>query len=275
MRKAVTEQNLHSIFRIADADDDLRRAVIEQNLYSLRRIIPEISEEFKLLNNDINSLWKVLDKHTNSLFVKPLKTIYADNINFDKDCFSRGQLLSKKWLTENLKDLNVDLGIVYLCAGWYATIIPMFVENNIKFNAIRSFDIDPDVWEIAELFNKPLLLDGWKFKAQTKDIMEIDYSRHIYNTIKGNGIIEEVKDSPNTIINTSCEHIANFDKWYAKIPNGKLVILQTNNYFEIEEHVNCVDGLTDFASQSPMTSVLYEGELPLEKYTRYMRIGIK
>jgi hypothetical protein len=275
MRKAVTEQNLHSIFRIADADDDLRRAVIEQNLYSLRRIIPEISEEFKLLNNDINSLWKVLDKHTNSLFVKPLKTIYADNINFDKDCFSRGQLLSKKWLTEYLKDLNVDLGIVYLCAGWYATIIPMFVENNIKFNAIRSFDIDPDVWEIAELFNKPLLLDGWKFKAQTKDIMEIDYSRHIYNTIKGNGIIEEVKDSPNTIINTSCEHIANFDKWYAKIPNGKLVILQTNNYFEIEEHVNCVDGLTDFASQSPMTSVLYEGELPLEKYTRYMRIGIK
>tara|TARA_R110000851_G_scaffold87922_11_gene191720 strand:+ start:2380 stop:5130 length:2751 start_codon:yes stop_codon:yes gene_type:complete len=298
-RKAVIEQNLHSIFRIAGADDDLRKAVIERNLHSifrllpeehedlrravtehnlhsLARIMPELSDTFKIVNNnDISALWNVLDYHTNSLFIKPLKTLYNSNLTFDKDCFSRGQLQSKIWLTNKLKELNIELGIVYLCAGWYSTIVPMFVENNIKFSAIRSFDIDPDVWKIAELFNKPLLLDGWKFKAQTKDIMEIDYARHIYNTIKGNGDIEEVKESPDTIINTSCEHIPNFTEWYAKIPSGKLVILQSNNFFEVDEHVNCSIDINDFSNQTPLSSVLYSDSLELEKYTRYMRIGIK
>ena len=44
--------------------------------------------------------------------------------------------------------------------------------------------------------------------------------------------------SPDTVINTSCEHIENFNEWYDKIPKGKIVILQTNNYFDFE-HVNC------------------------------------
>ena len=228
-----------------------------------------------MYNNDKSALWKVLDKHTNSSFVKPLKTLYESNITFDKDCFSRGQILSKTWLTNTLKELDLDLGIVYLCAGWYATVIPMFVENKIKFTAIRSFDIDPTVWSIAEIFNKSSLLDGWKFKAQTKDIMDIDYRSHIYNTIKSNGNIEQLKDSPNTIINTSCEHVSNFTDWYNKIPSDKLVILQTNNYFEIDDHVNCSVDLDDFSRQTPMNRVLYEGELPLEKYTRFMKIGYK
>ena len=80
---------------------------------------------------------------------------------------------------------------------------------------------------------------------------------------------------PNTIINTSCEHIENFDKWYNLIPKNKIVILQTNNYVEIEDHVNCSNSLEEFRIQTPMTTLLYEGELVLDKYTRYMRIGIK
>ena len=77
------------------------------------------------------------------------------------------------------------------------------------------------------------------------------------------------------MINTSCEHINNFKEWYDKIPVGKIVILQTNNYFDLPEHVNCSKSLDDFAEQTPMTEVLYAGELSLEKYSRFMRIGIK
>jgi hypothetical protein len=83
---------------------------------------------------------------------------------------------------------------------------------------------------------------------------------------------------PDTIINTSCEHIPNFKEWYNKIPAGKLVILQSNNFFELDEHINCVNDLDDFASQAPLSEILYEGELDLSKhvnYTRFMRIGIK
>ena len=60
-----------------------------------------------------------------------------------------------------------------------------------------------------------------------------------------------------------------------KIPKDKLVILQSNNYFEIKEHVNCSSSLKEFSKSAPMQKTLYEGELDLGKYTRYMKIGHK
>ena len=271
LRKAVLEKNIHSIFRLCNADEELRKAVIEENLYSISRLLPEIADEFKIIANDRHALWRVLEKYTNSKFVKPLKSL--DNI--DLDCFSRGQIASKKWLIEELKKVDKSLGTVFLCAGWYATVVPMIEEANIEFDKIRSFDIDTDVWKIAEVFNKDLVLDDWKFKASTQDIHDINYNVHKYETTKSNGDIETLKDSPDTIINTSCEHIENFDSWYAKLPTGKLVILQSNNYFDIPEHVNCVQDIKQFEQMTPMQEVYFTGELKLEKYTRYMRIGIK
>ena len=273
LRKAVLEKNLHSIFRVTNADDDLRKAVVEENLYSLRRLCPNLENVFKILENDIHSLYKVLEEYTGSPYVKALKTIAQENIDFDKDSFSRGQIESKLWLADNITGWH--LGTVYICAGWYSTVVQLFKERGIQFDKIRSFDIDPDVWKIAEIFNKDLVLDNWKFKAQTKDILDIDYKRHVYETVKNNGQIEELKDAPDSIINTSCEHIENFEEWYAKIPQGKLVILQSNDYFDLPEHVNCVKDSSHFEQMAPLSEVKFAGELPLEKYTRYMRIGRK
>ena len=59
------------------------------------------------------------------------------------------------------------------------------------------------------------------------------------------------------------------------IPSGKLVILQSNNFFEVEEHINCATDLYDFSKMASMEHVYYKGELELEKYTRYMKIGYK
>ena len=272
LRKAIIEKNLHSIFRVTDADVDLRKAVLEQNFYRMARLLPEAADEFLLLQNDKSALWRILEKYTNSLFVPALKKLQDSQI--DMDCFSRGQIKSKKWLVDTVKKLDLDLRTVFICAGWYATIVPMLTEADIKFDKIRSFDIDDSVWKIAETFNQHLK-DGWRFKAQTKDIMDINYSVDTYTTIKGNGDIENCKDSPNTIINTSCEHIADFSKWFAKIPDGKLVILQSNNYFSVEEHVNCAKDSLHFAEMSPLSEVYFTGELELEQYTRYMRIGLK
>ena len=271
LRKAVLEKNIHSIFRLCNADEELRKAVIEENLYSISRLLPEIADEFKIIANDRHALWRVLEKYTNSKFVKPLKSL--DNI--DLDCFSRGQIASKKWLIEELKKIDKNLGTVFLCAGWYATLVPMLEEADIKFDKIRSFDIDKEVWKIAEVFNKDLVLDDWKFKATTQDIHDINYNTNRYNTVKSNGETEQLKDSPDTIINTSCEHIENFASWYAKLPTRKLVILQSNNYYDIPEHVNCVHDISQFEQMTPMQEVYFTGELKLEKYTRYMRIGRK
>ena len=64
---------------------------------------------------------------------------------------SRGQLKSKKWLVDELKKLDLKLGTMFLCAGWYASIVSLMQEAKLNFEKIRSFDIDPKVWEIAEI----------------------------------------------------------------------------------------------------------------------------
>src|SRR5690606_21753338 len=86
--------------------------------------------------------------------------------------------------------------------------------------------------------------------------------------------IEEETDF-DCIINTSCEHLENFQSWFQSIPDGKLLILQTNDFFDCAEHVNCVKNLEEFKVMAPMTECFYAGELRLEKYTRFMLIGHK
>ena len=230
----------------------------------------------KLLNHDDNfALYRLLDHFTKSQLVKAVKLLEIDKVNYDLDCLSQGQIKSKRWLVDELVKLDLDLGTVFLCAGWYATLATMLFESSIKLDKIRSFDLDPNCVSIAELFNKPWVLNDWKFKSCTKNILDMNYDFYTYNVSRSNGTLCELSETPNTIINTSCEHIDNFDKWYNLIPKDKIVILQTNNYIEIEDHINCSNSLTEFAEQTPMSTVLYQGELPLEKYTRYMRIGIK
>lgn len=197
--------------------------------------------------------------------------------DFSKDCISKGQLDSKDWLITEASKLNLKFGTVFLCAGWYATLATLLLESNISIDKIRSFDIDPSCAKIADTINRPWVMDNWKFKAITDDILSINYDTHSWQVWSNanNRMSKPIVDSPTTIINTSCEHIANFSNWYNKIPARKLVILQTNNYKEIIDHVNCSDSLDEFTKITPMSSVLFSGELVLEKYTRYMRIGIK
>ena len=80
-------------------------------------------------------------------------------------------------------------------------------------------------------------------------------------------------DEPNTIINTSCEHLLDLDHWIKKIPRKRLVILQSNNYFEVDEHINCVRSVEEFSNLVKLKKVIWGGELELPKYTRYMLIG--
>lgn len=277
LRKAVMEENLHSIFRIVDNYDteDLRKAVIEKNLHSIFRLVDDEDLRKFVLEDNTWKLWPILNRYVDTHFIEAFKNFFINDVVIDKDCFSRGQLMSKLWLINELAKLKLDLGTVFLSAGWYATLATMIFESSIKVNKIRSFDKDPSCWKIAEIFNKPWVTDNWKFKASTKDILDINFTNDNYVTERSNGTTVELNDSPDTIINTSCEHIENFLDWYNLIPDGKLVILQSNDYFEVEEHLNCSKNLAEFSSSCPMKQTLFEGELFLPKYTRFMKIGYK
>jgi hypothetical protein len=170
----------------------------------------------------------------------------VDHYNVDlSDALSWGQLKSKRWLVEQLQNANqmlrnssnnqqsMQLGTVFLCGGWYATIADMLFKSGISIQKIRSFDIDPACAPIAECINKPYVIDEWKFKAATVDIHNLRYDRFDYVTHKSDGTELKLLDTATSVINTSCEHIFDFENWYDHIPRGMLVAVQSNDYFQV------------------------------------------
>lgn len=280
LRRAYIDKDFSSLFRllpdnVSGDTEDLRKAVIEQNIHSVFRLVDDEDLRKLILEDNTWKLWPLLDRYVDTQFVAAFKNFYVNETEIWNDCFSRGQLQSKLWLVQELERRDIDLGIVFLCAGWYATLATMLFESKIKIDRIRSFDMDDSCYSIAETFNKPWVKDEWRFKACTQDIFDIDFNLHTYIVKRADGSTCDLTETPDTIINTSCEHIENFDEWYEKIPQGKLVVLQSNNYHEVEEHVNCSKDAEQFSVSTPMSNCLYLGELQLEKYSRFMKIGYK
>ena len=169
------------------------------------------------------------------------------------DSSSFGQLQSKIWLVETLKKINLQpLGTGFLCAGWYGLLAFFLLrEKSLSFSRIFLFETDPLSVKVSEDFNRKFVKDGWRFKATVKNILNVDYSKGTFKTLKDTGETQVLAFPPDTIINTSCEHIENFDLWWSRIPLGKIVVLQSNDYKGIADHVNCVSSLEDFKKTGP------------------------
>ena len=194
--------------------------------------------------------------------------------DIDYDSFSLGQLESKEWLVEELYKITKNLGSIYVLCGWYGTLASMLFLKDWNIKNIRSFDIDDSCWKIADSINRTMLSDGWKFKATTKDIFNLNFENdkfNLYSYLKEKWF--EVCETPDTIINTSCEHIDS--SWFKKVPSGKIVVLQSNDFLEGIGHINCMTDLDEFKLTYPMSSIYYKGSMTLSKYNRFMLIGIK
>lgn len=278
LRRSVEEHDFNSIFRYVDNNefDDLRKAIVEKNLHSLFRILGREYDDFRklLLEKNHFSCIRSLKKFTNSRLIDVFDLILKTP-EMDSDCMSRSQIKSKQWLVNEVLKQNLNLGTVFLCAGWYGILATMIFESKISCDKIRNFDIDSSCKKISEKINQPWVEDNWKYKHCIDNIYNLNYDTHVYNVERSDGSMCQLTDSPNTVINTSCEHIENFQKWYNSIPDGKLIILQSNNYLEIKEHVNCVNNIDEFVKQTPMTNRLYQGKLDTPKYTRFMTFGYK
>jgi hypothetical protein len=182
-----------------------------------------------------------------------------------RDAISDGQLYSKLWLIETLMNNTSknDLNIL-IVGGWIALLAKLFYAldcSKNRINSIISLDIDPNCERFANaLLHRENSSNNYKkFKAITYDMYNFDYSSINFDVV----------------INTSCEHIPNIDDWLKKIPDEKLVVLQSNNY-KIPEHINCVESIDEFKNKcKSLNKILYSRELNLKIYTRYMIIGIK
>lgn len=193
------------------------------------------------------------------------------------DALSKGQVKSKIWLANELRPFLLNKRYnVHIHAGWYGVLAAILLEKyNIDLQ-IRSFDIDPSCEKIADDMNRSYVIDGWKFKSVTKDVLTLDYPNCVYEVVNSKKDVISICETPDIVINTSCEHFSDFDRYQKKLPKDKIFVLQSNNLVH-EEHVNKVNSIEQFKSQVESTEILYEGSLEIEEanYTRFMLIGIK
>lgn len=243
--------------------DEIRKAMLSQ-------------ENEKLQATSL--LLKLIFIRTHSKFIEDLRKTLQLFPDIDwESALSVGQVQSKMWLLDQWKGLDLSSHqCCFILGGWIGLLPALAEENGIALaHNYRSFDIDSKCMSVAESLNKTALLDGWKFKATTWDMLEINYNSFDYQTLRSDGSSVDLSESPDLIINTSCEHISSFDKWYKSLPFGKTIILQSNDFFDEKTHVNCVSSLQEFKEQAPMTKIYFEGALALEKYQRFMLIGQK
>ena len=190
-----------------------------------------------------------------NVYYKTLNTLHY--ITSDKkvkriiESINDSQIESKTWLVENLKehlDLFSSNPKICVAAGWYG--LTAHLLRDYTDNKIVSFDIDPECEKIGNL-----LYDNIHFK--TEDINDFDPKKF------------------DIIICTSCEHITDdeLNRFLDKRKSNSLVVLHSNNYYEIEEHINCKDSLQDF-EKSVNLNILNSYEKRIEnKFDRYMIIG--
>lgn len=175
------------------------------------------------------------------------------------ESFWKGQVNSKIWLINNLTKVvmpNTSNNII-IHGGWNGVLASLLFNSKIGIKHITSLDIDPTCKETAYTVNKAQEIEG-RFTAVTADMTLYDYTADI-------------------VINTSCEHLTNsaYRRWLDLVPDTALIVLQSNNYVELEEHINCSADLNDFIKHSGLTDIVFSDTLSLPKYDRYMIIGYK
>jgi len=189
------------------------------------------------------------------------------------------QQISKDWLVEKLNlykhpfrnKLKKDsISIILLCS-WYGLLAYKLIEKFKikKIERIYCVDYDPYAKRIAnKLYRK---IDDENLKNGILTIVK-HLERNIINISD-----KELKDC-EILINTSCEHLKqqliydNIDK----LERGTLIVLQSNNYDKIQEHINTVKNLQEFVSQYQSRLINIEMyEKDFLEYKRFMIIGLK
>lgn len=181
------------------------------------------------------------------------------------DHFGRGQIRSKLWMISELEKIidNQQLGTVLMYGGWYATVAALLFQR-FGVSQFYNIDLDPVAIQLSNDFNQAA---GDRFSAITGDVCDLQYQDAACRLPNGDTV------RPTVVINTSCEHMS--DAWFYDLPDGQFVVLQTNNYFENPQHINCVPSVDAALEKYQFNEVFYSGEIETMLYNRYMIIGVK
>ena len=190
--------------------------------------------------------------------IKNSKELGPDVGNDIIDSFSNNQFKSKIQLLDKIDQLDIlnkDSEVV-IFGCWFGSIIVPALSNRVK--KITGIDLDPIAIRVAQ---NRFFSDYKNVVFKKGDVFASD---------------QEIQHNATLFINTSCEHMLPMKEWphWSELKSDAYFAFQSNNMFQIEGHVNCVNSLEEFKSQLPENSeVLIEDEIDDTRGTRYMLIG--
>ena len=188
------------------------------------------------------------------------------------DSMNASQLESKLWLVETLKQLDIEPKRVALLAGWFGQyIVPLMFDTSPKCEWIENFEIDHDVSPLSYKFNKRYK-DENRYKINMRNVMikPLKFRENPNTPIPRDDIYD-------IIINCACEHM--YPMWKFRelnnaVQRNPLLVLQSSNDDQHEDHINCVESEEELIDQARIKHVLYSGSKILSnKSKRFMVIG--
>ena len=243
----------------------------------------------------LTTILELCNKDQDLTFLKQIFTAIRYNPEIDNvtrgeflyndvlDSFSDNQLKAKSLLVKHLDDLNLlnkDTEVV-IWGCWYGSILIPLLHDKVK--KITAIDTDDATITVAQ---NQLLPDDVMSNVEwiAADIFE-EYKAQ-YNTA-------------DIFINTSCEHMRPMSEWgpigpksiwkdnkfgipdkcyttpwWSRVNKNAHFAFTSNNMFNIEGHINCVNTIEEFKLQLPEgAEVLTEDKVSDLRGTRYMLIG--
>jgi hypothetical protein len=231
-------------------------------------------------NGSMEEFIHTLRKFVNNTLVESIQKYYRNKDQDPKvleDAFSRGQVNSKIWLAKELAKIKKEFSNIHILAGWFGQLIHYLDAAGITFEKARIVDLDPNACLVSDTIFNLDKLTNFKVKSVNSSIDDLNItSTGITCNIKSMQSSYDEKLETQLIINSSSEHMT--DDWFFKLKFKELtcdpiVVIQSNNLFDIPEHVNCVHSVEHMKKKFPMREILYEGELQLKGYKRFMLIG--
>lgn len=178
------------------------------------------------------------------------------------------------WITQQMQHAFGEkyLGAIYVLGGGMGILPAMLFDTRLRFENIRSFDINGVCQFLAdEMMSKELLAD-WRFKATTQDLFNIGYDEHTFITQLQDGKLSEAfPEIPGTLINTNISYLKNYKDWYKMIPDMRRLVLVG----ETGDVPKPFSSSQNFNKQFPMSFELYTGVITYGEKQYYLKIGYK
>lgn len=151
-----------------------------------------------------------------------------------------GQLQEKGTLPSTISRINI-------VGGWYGNIIIPLLDRFVSYKEINFYELDAQALYIAKNIYFP--------------------NRFDIKWISGDATKIEIQGNDKLTINTSCEHMIplNITRGY--------VALQSNDYADIEDHLNCVNSTQELAEQYNLSKILFQTTQDYIDYNRFTVIG--